>query len=197
VIAVTARAKINLTLDLLGKRDDGYHELMSVMQSIELFDRLLLEPADDLTLELTLRSGVSRWLPKDERNDVMRAALLLQTRCGVQMGAKITLEKFIPTQAGLGGGSADAAAALLGLDRLWELNLSQQDLMDLAAELGSDVPFTLVGGTALCRGRGEVLQSLPPLPATHLTLFKPPRGLSTTRIFQALDLSEAAPLFSR
>jgi len=187
---VIGRAKINLTLDLLGKRDDGYHELMSVMQSIDLFDRLIIRPSSELSLGMSLRSGVSKWLPQDERNDVMRAAHLLHKQCGVSCGAEIFMEKFIPTQAGLGGGSADAAAALIGLNKHWKLGLSDEELRDFAAQLGSDIPFNLRGGTALCRGRGEIVQPLPPLPPVYVTLFKPPRGLSTSRIFSTLNISD-------
>jgi len=190
VISAIGKAKVNLTLDILGKRDDGYHELATVMQSIALYDRLVIEPASDLSLELMLRSGVSKWLPNDDRNDVLRAARLLQKRFGITSGARIQLHKFIPTQAGLGGGSADAAAALLGLNQHWQIGLSQADLLPLAMELGSDTPFMLVGGTAICRGRGEIVQPVSAALRKHLVLFKPPGGLSTSRVFQRMELTQ-------
>ena len=169
-LTIETPAKANLTLEVLGKRDDGYHEITSVMQAISLFDRLTISVADDLSLK-TDAPGLGT-----QDNLVYRAARLLKDRAGVSQGAEIHLCKSIPVAAGLGGGSSDAAAALLGLDRLWGLHLARDDLEELAAQLGSDVPFFLLGGTALAEGRGERVTPLPSPPTSWLVLaFQPNR----------------------
>ena len=153
-VTVEAPAKVNLTLEVLGKRHDGYHDIASVMQTISLFDTLTFTPADHINVS----SNVSDLNTRD--NLVYRAAVLLKDEIGVSEGADIRLEKVIPLDAGLGGGSSDAAGALLGLDRLWGLGLLKTQLKDLAARLGSDVPFFLRGGSALVEGRGERVSAL-------------------------------------
>lgn len=192
MVTVIARAKVNYTLDVLAKREDGYHELATVMQSIRLHDKLCIEPAERLSMQIETKAGVAPWLPDDERNDVLRAARLLQQRSGCRAGAHVQLTKYIPVQAGLGGGSADGAAALLGLNRLWQLGFSEDELADLAEELGSDCVFTLKGGSACCRGRGERIEPLHRVPFRWLVLFKPLAGMSTSRAFQSLDWREAS-----
>ena len=158
MISVRACAKINVVLEVLRKRADGYHEIATVLQSISLADELECEPAADLTLEAPP-------LPDEAPNLVLRAAEALQEATGCQAGAALTLRKAIPLSAGLGGGSADAAAALVALNDLWKLYLEPAELARIAALLGSDVPFFLLGGTALATGRGERLDPLPdPLP---------------------------------
>jgi 4-diphosphocytidyl-2-C-methyl-D-erythritol kinase len=155
-LIVWAPAKINLHLEVLGLRRDGFHELAMVMQSIELLDALRLSPTADAALSLTCDDPL---LPVDGDNLIVRAAALLRSRAGLpELGARIHLQKRIPVGAGLAGGSSDAAAALVGLNRLWGLGLAPADLLELAAALGSDVPFCLTGGTQLCFGRGEVLE---------------------------------------
>ena len=153
-VTVFAPAKVNLTLEVLGKREDGYHEIASVMQAISLFDTLTFSPSDHLQV-VTDEPEL-----EGEDNLVYRAAELLRDTFGVLDGAEIRLSKEIPLAAGLGGGSSDAAASLLGLDRLWDLGLGQTKLKELAARLGSDVPFFVTGGTAQVRGRGERMSSL-------------------------------------
>lgn len=175
-----ARAKINLTLDVLGKRADGYHEVAMIMQSVALADAVYLSDAPAVLLEID-RSD----LPADESNMAYKAAALLQRECGVRRGARIRLEKRIPLAAGLAGGSSDAAAVLKGLIRLWGLTLSEEKLFSLAASLGSDVPFCLYGGTALATGRGEVIQPLPDLPARPLVLAKLPVSVATAHVYQS------------
>ncbi len=178
-----ARAKINLTLDVLGKRQDGYHEVEMIMQSIELADVLEFYPArSGLSLEVT-GSGA----PQNDENLVLRAARLLISRFGVQKGVRIRLQKRIPAEAGLGGGSADAAAALHALNELWGLGLSTGELAVLGAEIGSDVPFCVFGGTALVRGRGEIIEQLPACPSMNLVLVKPPFGVSTAAVYGAFS----------
>lgn len=158
-ITIRPPAKLNLTLEVLGRRADGYHDLLSALQAIDLRDKLTIAPAESLELKCS-RPDLS-----DEANLAYRAAAQLRAEAGVSLGARITLEKRIPVAAGLGGGSADAAAVLVGLATLWGLRWPTTRLAALAARLGSDVPFFLGSPTALAAGRGERLMALPALPA--------------------------------
>ena len=167
MLTVRACAKINLTLEALGKRADGYHEVVTVMQTIDLCDEITLEPSDSLNLTCSDPA-----LATDD-NLVLRAAHLLRDRSGFYGGMKAHLRKSIPVAAGLGGGSTDAAAALAGLRRLWGLEQAVPDLQPLAAALGSDVSFFLSGGTAIAEGRGDVIAPLPALSRTHMVLLAP------------------------
>lgn len=171
-------AKVNLALEVLGKRSDGYHEIATVLQAVDLFDRLKVEAADTLSLQ-TDDPG----LPTDDDNLVMRAARLLQKASGVQAGARIRLEKRIPVAAGLGGGSSDAAATLWGLSRLWALRWPRARLQELAVELGMDVPFFLGPGRAVARGRGERIEALPSGGGYALVLVNPRTPLSTREVY--------------
>ena len=173
-----ASAKVNLALEVLGKRGDGYHEIATVLQAVDLFDRLTVEAADTLSL----RSDDPE-LPTDEGNLVMRAARLLQKTAGLDRGARIELQKRIPVAAGLGGGSSDAAATLWGLNRLWGLRWPRARLQELAVELGMDVPFFLGTGRAVARGRGERLQTLPGGGGYALVLVNPREPLSTKEVY--------------
>ncbi len=158
-LSLEAPAKINLHLEVLGLRGDGFHELAMVMQTIDLHDRLRLSSSADGAIALQCDQP---GLPSDGSNLVVKAAELLRERAGrPQLGARIALSKRIPVGAGLAGGSSDAAAALVGLNRLWGLDFSPSDLQAMAAYLGSDVPFCLPGGTQLCFGRGERLEPVP------------------------------------
>ncbi|MBI2958179.1 MAG: 4-(cytidine 5'-diphospho)-2-C-methyl-D-erythritol kinase [Chloroflexi bacterium] len=154
MIVLRAPAKLNLTLEVLGKRPDGYHEVRSLMQAIDLFDLLTFEPGNGISLACKDPRLAS------EDNLVLRAARLLDRHTRSGKGARITLEKVIPTGAGLGGGSSDAAATIAGLDELWALGLSSERMADIGAELGSDVPFFVYGGTAIAAGRGEKITPL-------------------------------------
>ncbi|AFY27653.1 4-(cytidine 5'-diphospho)-2-C-methyl-D-erythritol kinase [Cyanobium gracile] len=179
-VTVRAPAKINLHLEVLGLRPDGYHELAMVMQSIDLADTMVLRTTADDTIRL--RSD-SRELPSDGTNLIVRAAELLRSRVGLpELGVDITLHKRIPIGAGLAGGSSDGAAALAGLDALWGLALGRERLHGLAAELGSDMPFCLEGGTQLCFGRGERLEPVPAAgaPGQALLLIKHPQASVST-----------------
>ena len=174
MITVTAPAKVNLHLEVLGLRSDGFHELAMVMQSIELADRLRFENTADARLSLSCDDGS---LSVGDDNLILRAARLLRDRSGFsELGASIHLEKRIPIGAGLAGGSSDGAAALVGLNALWGLGHSPVHLERMAAELGSDMPFCVAGGCQLCFGRGEQLEAVPP---THeplaVLLVKDPR----------------------
>ncbi len=173
-----ASAKVNLVLEVLGKRPDGYHELSTVMQAVDLFDRLTVEAAATITLETSEPA-----LPTDDRNLVVRAARLLQEAAGIKAGARIVLDKRIPLEAGLGGGSSDAAATLLGLNRLWGLRWRRERLVELAVKLGMDVPFFLGRGRALGTSRGEVLSALPGVGGYALVLVHPGIGLSTQEVY--------------
>lgn len=181
-ITVQAYAKLNLTLEVLNKREDGYHNIVSVFQSISLCDDLTLEPHDTLALEGDLAGATA------EDNLVMRSARLLQQGLGERRGARMTLKKRIPVAAGLGGGSSDAAAALIGLCRLWGHQPSGEELRHLAGMVGSDVPFFLYGGTMFAEGRGDELTPLTPLPETWLVLATPPVSIErkTPTLYRAL-----------
>ncbi|MFD2706376.1 4-(cytidine 5'-diphospho)-2-C-methyl-D-erythritol kinase [Salibacterium lacus] len=181
--SIKAPAKINLSLDVLGKRDDGYHEVKMIMTQVDLSDRLDMQRREDGLINVEMSEG---FLPADSRNLAYQAAVLLKQHCGTKMGASIYIYKKIPVAAGLAGGSSDAAAALRGLNKLWELGLSLEELADLGAELGSDVPFCVHGGTALATGRGECIEKIPDPPSCWVVLAKPPVGVSTGDIYKRM-----------
>lgn len=187
-VYVQAHAKLNLTLDILKKRQDEYHDIRSIMQSISLHDKI----------SLTLTSGsISIYcshpeVPCDSRNLVWKAAMLLKEAAGVKSGVQIELTKGIPVAAGLGGGSADAAAVLRGLNVLWNTGLNNSQLWELAKDIGADVPFCLSGGTVLAEGTGEILTPLKPLPRIWLVLFKPAFGVSTAEVYKAHDRMQSS-----
>lgn len=206
-VVVHAPAKVNLSLEILAKRADGYHEIETVMASVSLVDTLEFAPTNDCSISLRCRwaAGLAARqsaegelfgdLPEGPANIVWRAADLLRERCGTSQGADIRLVKRIPAQAGLGGASSDAAAALLAANRAWGLNWSVQQLAQIAAEIGSDVPFFLggsVGSTraAVARGRGERIE---PIMARrlHIVLVKPPVGLSTADVYRRCRASNS------
>lgn len=173
-LTTLAPAKINWTLEVLGRRPDGYHEVRTVLQTVDLYDGITVSPAAELELVVRSSAGGPPALadvPPAE-NLAYRAAALLRDR-GAPPGARIELEKVIPVGAGLGGGSSDAAAALRALDRLWRLHLPADELARLGAQLGADVPFFLFGGTALGRGRGDEVSPLPDVPPQRLLLVVP------------------------
>ncbi len=178
--AIPAYAKINLSLEVLRRRPDGYHDLVSLLQTVSLADELTFEDSDRVELSFD-DSGL-----QTEDNLVLRAAFLLRHTYGVKAGAAITLRKRTPVAAGLGGGSSDAATTLQELVSLWELPVKGEELVGLAARLGSDVPFFLTGGRALVEGRGELVTPLPDGPATWYVLAKPDGGLETKTVFESL-----------
>ncbi|MEQ8176393.1 MAG: 4-(cytidine 5'-diphospho)-2-C-methyl-D-erythritol kinase [Syntrophomonadaceae bacterium] len=183
-IVVNAPAKVNLTLDVKYKRPDGYHELETIMHQIDLCDRIILEPDREIILESN-----SAQIPGGKDNLAYRAAAAILEKYGIKEGVKIFLEKNIPVGAGLAGGSTDAAAVISGLNRLYDLGAGLDDLMPIAASLGSDVPFCLQGGTALATGRGEILEPVYPAHALTLVLVKPPFEVSTAQVYGRLDLT--------
>ena len=179
-------AKVNLTLEALAKRADGYHEIATVLQTVSLADTLTFELGESLELSCNVPGLQSA------DNLVLKAASLLREETGCLKGASIRLTKEIPVAAGLGSGSTDAAATLVGLDRLWQLNLPPQRLMQLAANLGSDVPFFLCGGTALAKGRGEKVIPLPPASLLWMVLLRPtiaPVLGKTAQLYSLLNTS--------
>ena len=182
-----APAKLNLFLEILGRRDDGYHELESVMVTVDLFDRL--EFADDPTGQITLECDDPS-LPTDSSNLVVRAAERLKADSGTSRGAKITLKKSIPAQAGLAGGSSDAATTLVALNRLWNLETPKHHLETLAGTIGSDVAFFLSTPAAICRGRGERVEAIEIGRHLHFVLFCPSVGVSTAAVYGKLNPPE-------
>lgn len=186
-INLRARAKINLTLDVTGIRSDGYHELKMIMQTVELYDRVFIKKTDKPGIKI--KSNL-KWLPCDSRNLAYKAANLMMSRYGIDDGVFIELRKSIPVAAGLAGGSADCAAVLYGMNILFGLGVSRSEMSKAALELGSDVPYCLMRGTALAEGRGEILTKLPPCPNAWVVLAKPPMSLSTAAVYKAIDAVE-------
>jgi 4-diphosphocytidyl-2-C-methyl-D-erythritol kinase len=192
---VFAPAKLNLYLEVLGKRNDGFHELETLMAPIRLYDRLEFRPSGpespagfSLRYDSTTPAALRVAAPADRRNLVWRAVDRLAQYAGVEATGEITLTKRIPAQAGLGGGSSDAAAALLLANAAWGFNYSRAELSRLAADLGSDVPFFLAGQSAVCRGRGELVEPVGWLPRLNVVVVVPPTGVSTVAAFGALAL---------
>ncbi|WP_461201936.1 4-(cytidine 5'-diphospho)-2-C-methyl-D-erythritol kinase [Anoxybacillus sp. TBDG-1] len=184
-LLVKAPAKINLSLDVLHKRSDGYHEVNMVMTTIDLADRVELT---DLYSDKIQVISHNRFVPDDERNLAYQAAKLLKEKLDVRRGVAISITKHIPVAAGLAGGSSDAAATLRGLNKLWGLGLSLDELAEIGAEIGSDVPFCVYGGTAVARGRGEKIEHIPAPPTCWVILAKPTIGVSTADVYRNLQL---------
>lgn len=185
VLEIQAQAKLNLSLDVLRRREDGYHEMRMVMQTVDLCDQIRLETGTGEPLRMSSSLG---FLPANEKNLAAAAALRLCEAVGADHGGlSIRLEKRIPVCAGLAGGSADAAAVLRGLNDLLSLGLSREKLAEVGARVGSDVPYCVRGGTALAEGRGERLTPLPPLPSCYAVLCKPAFSVSTPELFGCID----------
>jgi 4-diphosphocytidyl-2-C-methyl-D-erythritol kinase len=192
-LEVWAPAKLNLFLEVLSRRDDGFHEIESLMCPVDLYDTLYFCPDPSGRVSLTCRWASARehgapameTLPEGTANTVVRSCELLRRRAGVSVGARLELVKRIPMAAGLAGGSSDAAAALLAANQGWALNLSPLELAQVAAEVGSDVPFFLGRGPAICRGRGERIEPVDGLGSLHFVVVKPPAGLSTADVYRA------------
>jgi 4-diphosphocytidyl-2-C-methyl-D-erythritol kinase len=182
-LRLNAYAKINLTLDVLGDRPDGYHDIETVMHTVELHDSIILrEDGDGIVLRCA-----SPDVPAETQNIVHRAAHLLRETFHISRGIEIELTKRIPVASGLGGGSSDAAVTLLGLAQMWKLRVDNRQLMELGSKIGSDVPFFLIGGAALAVGRGERVRMLPPLPTTWVVIACPTLQVATEWAYKALD----------
>lgn len=185
-LTVKSFAKINLYLDVLDHRADGFNNIETIFQTISLCDELTMSPAEGLSLTCDHPA-----LAAEPNNLVLRAAHALIALDGQPRGAALALKKHIPVAAGLAGGSGDAAAALAGLNRLWELHLDDAQLAELALALGSDVPYCLRGGTASAMGRGEIMETLPALPKTWLVLVHPPIGVSAAWVYRHPQLERS------
>lgn len=186
-IKVKALAKVNLGLDVLRRREDGYHEIRMIMQTIHLYDQLQITKTGDsgITIETNLD-----FLPVNENNLVYKAAKLMQDSYGIDGGVHVVLNKHIPVAAGLAGGSTDAAAVMYGMNELFHIRVKRQELMDLGVKIGADVPYCLMRGTALAEGIGEKLKSLPPAPKCPVLIAKPGISVSTKFVYENLKLDE-------
>ena len=193
LLTLSANAKINLTLDILGTREDGYHEVAMIMQEISLHDTLSMGKINQgISLTIVIE-GQQGTLPADESNLCWKAAALVQKEYNLQEGVEIHLTKRIPMAAGLAGGSADAAAVLKGMNHLFRLGMTEARLCELGARLGSDIPFCIMGGTMLATGRGEILTRLPSFPRLRVVLAKPPVGVSTAWAYKTYDAGYDGP----
>lgn len=186
-ISLKALAKINLGLDVLGKREDGYHEVRMIMQTIHLYDRVEIRKTKSPHIHVETNLF---YLPVDENNLVYKAAKLMKTEFKIKEGVRITLQKFIPVAAGMAGGSSDAAAVMVGMNRIFNLGIKQSRLMELGLKIGADVPFCIMRGTALAEGIGEKLTALPPMPKCPILIAKPAVSVSTKRVYEQLHLTE-------
>ena len=182
-----AMAKINLGLDVIGKREDGYHEVRMIMQTIKMYDMLEIRRKSSPGISLSVNLP---YVPCDERNLVYRSAKLLMDEFGVKEGLTMKLAKTIPVAAGMAGGSSDAAAAFVGVNRLFRLGLSRKELMERAVQIGADVPYCIMRGTALAEGIGEKLTELPPLPDCYILIGKPAVNVSTKTAYENLNLEK-------
>lgn len=182
-----ALAKINLGLDVLGKRENGYHDVRMVMQSIYLYDDVKIEVKETSGIEVKTNLY---FLPVDENNIAYKAAKLLTDEFDIKKGVRITLNKHIPVAAGMAGGSSNAAVVLFGMNRLFRLGLSDKDLMERGVKLGADVPYCIMRGTVLAEGIGEELTRLPAMPKCNVVIAKPPISVSTRVVYEALDSLE-------
>ena len=186
-IKLKARAKINLGLDVVRKREDGYHEVRMIMQMINLYDRITLRRSTEPGIRVTTNLP---YLPVNEDNLVYRAAKLLMEEFKVTEGAEIELQKYIPVAAGMAGGSSDAAAVMVGVNRIFHLGLTKKQLMERGVKIGADVPFCIMRGTALAEGIGEVLTPLPAMPHCSLVIAKPKIHVSTKFVYGNLKANE-------
>lgn len=189
-IRLKALAKINLGLDVLKRREDGYHEVKMIMQTINLHDRIYMKKIEEE--EIRIRTNLY-YLPNNENNLAYKAAKLLMDEFHLPGGISIHLKKVIPVAAGMAGGSSDGAAVLFGMNKMYGLKLSQQELMDRGVKLGADVPYCIMRGTALAEGIGEKLTALPAMPKCHILIAKPPINVSTKFVYENLHANDLKP----
>lgn len=189
-IKLKALAKINLGLDVVRRREDGYHEVRMVMQTIHLYDQLLIQKSE--TPGIQIHSNLS-FLPVNENNLVYKAGKLLMDEFDIHTGVSVELNKRIPVAAGMAGGSTDAATMLYGMNQLFGLKLKRKDLMERGVQIGADVPYCIMRGTALAEGIGEKLSSLPPMVKCPVLIAKPAVSVSTKFVYQNLKLNEQTP----
>lgn len=186
-IELKALAKINLGLDVLGRRENGYHDVRMVMQSVYLYDDVKIEKMKKPGIEIKTNLY---FLPLDENNIAYKAAFMLMKEFKIEEGVLITLDKHIPVAAGMAGGSSNAAAVLFGMNRMFGLGLSQKDLMERGVKLGADVPYCIMRGTVLAEGIGEQMTELPAMPKCTVLIAKPPISVSTKIVYEALDAQD-------
>ena len=186
-LELKALGKINLGLDVLGRRENGYHDVRMVMQTLYLYDQITITKKETPGIELKTNLF---YLPVDENNLAYKAAKLLMDEFDVKEGVSIYLDKHSPVAAGMAGGSSNAAAVLFGINRMFDLGLTQQELMDRGVKLGADVPYCIMRGTVLAEGIGEILTPLPALPKCYVLIAKPPISVSTKLIYEKLDSHE-------
>lgn len=189
-IRLKALAKINLGLDVLKRREDGYHEVKMIMQTINLHDRIYMKKIEEE--EIRIRTNLY-YLPNNENNLAYKAAKLLMDEFHLPGGISIHLKKVIPVAAGMAGGSSDGAAVLFGMNKMYGLKLSLQELMDRGVKLGADVPYCIMRGTALAEGIGEKLTALPAMPKCHILIAKPPINVSTKFVYENLHANDLKP----
>lgn len=182
-ITIDCPAKINLSLDILGKREDGYHEISTIMQTISLYDKVKIKKSNDFRITV---KGAN--LPLDDNNIALKIAKVMMKKYNIQGGVEINIEKNIPVAAGLAGGSSDAAGVILGINKIYDLNLSDNELMDIGALVGSDVSYLIKRGTALCTGRGEKVETLKSLTGHKVLIAKPNISVSTKWVYDNLNL---------
>lgn len=183
-LELKALGKINLGLDVLGRRENGYHDVRMVMQTLYLYDNVTLLRKSEPGIEI--ESNLF-YLPKDENNIAWKAAQLLMEEFQIPGGVKIVLDKHIPVAAGMAGGSSNAAAVLYGMNRMFRLGLSEEELMKRGVKLGADVPYCIMRGTVLAEGIGEILTPLPPMPKCYILIAKPGISVSTKMVYEKLD----------
>ena len=186
-LELKALGKINLGLDVLGRRENGYHDVRMVMQTVYLYDKIRMEKIEEPKIELTTNLY---YLPVNENNLAYQAAKLLMDEFEIKEGVEIHLEKHIPVAAGMAGGSSNAAAVLYGMNQMFSLGLSREELMKRGVSLGADVPYCIMRGTALAEGIGEELSQLPRVPKCHVLIAKPPISVSTKMVYEKLDALE-------
>ena len=186
-LELKAYGKINLGLDVVRKREDGYHEVRMVMQTVNLYDKITMERTNEPGIQTETNLP---YVPDGEGNLAYRAAKMLADEFGIEDGIMIRIKKFIPVAAGMAGGSTDAAAVLVGMNRMFNLGLSRKELMKRGVKLGADVPYCIMRGTALSEGIGEILTELPPAPQCHIVLAKPQVALSTKVVYGKLRANE-------
>ncbi len=193
---VKSYAKVNLSLEVLGKRDDGYHEIRSLFHEIDLFDEISFQTSDNLKVVMIFDDKISSHAAKNfpmEENTVYKVINIMKDRYSCRQNIEVEVKKNIPVAAGLGGGSSNAAAAIRSLSKLWSLNLDNKDMNDIAKDIGSDVPYFIKGGTAKVEGRGEVITPLKPLSIDLMLLVKPTFGISSAEGYELLDERKQTP----
>lgn len=190
ILELRAYGKINLGLDVVRKREDGYHEVRMIMQTVGIYDKVVMEKAGESGIHVETNLP---YVPNGEGNLAYRAAKLLMDEFGVREGVRVNIRKFIPVAAGMAGGSADAAAVLVGVNRMFGLGLTKKELMRRGVTIGADVPYCILRGTALAEGIGEILTALPPSPPCHVVLAKPQISVSTKAVYGKLRANELRP----